>query len=155
VPEYNLIVRNFLGLHFSPTTLVRFGTNVIGPPPEEKMMIDASMHASHELGSFKFTYVIQATDLTGQYEVPLEGRAGAGLELTYKNYFGRSLFQLRAGWGRGYPSLGFGIIGKKIQLDGTWYTQDVGAFYHEYGDPRLLLQFRFRIGTPQELGDRK
>jgi hypothetical protein len=151
-PEYNLVIRNLLGLQFSSTSLVSFGTNNSGPPPSESMMVDGSMHGQFELSKqFGLTYVLQATDLTGQYESPWQGRFGLGLELTIKNYYGRGLYQLRAGLGNGYPAIGLGIVGRHIQFDASWYTQDVGTFYHEYGDQRILLQVRFRVGKPPEL----
>lgn len=147
--KITLVARNLLGTRFGSSSLLPVGVNNIGPPANENMVVDAAVSSGFSISDgLGVNYVFQVTDATGQYGAPLLARPGLGVEFNLKSAYGRNLFQLRLGWGSGYPSVGLGIRASESEFDLTMYTQDVGRFYHEYGDQRIALQFTFRLGKP-------
>ena len=46
--------------------------------------------------------------------------------------------------GEGYPSAGVGFKMKKGELNLTWFSEEIGTYYHSQRDVRFMFQYQMR-----------
>ena len=140
LPSVNFVGRNLLTAKFSSFSLLPLARNSSGPPPDEQATYDVSFSVQPKLGSGSYVnFVLEYRDVTNVSGVSLWGRAVAGTEFSIKDSF-----FIRGGWGGGYPSAGIGIRKKGGEFALTWYSEEVGAGYHDLRDQRFLMQYQVR-----------
>jgi hypothetical protein len=140
LPSFNVVARNVATAKFRSNTLFELAKNPNGLPPDEPMTVDGSVSIQPKVGQGGiFNLVLQYRDATNRSQVPIWGRLAAGGEFGF-----REQFFLRGGWGSGYPNVGVGFKRRGGEFSLTWYSEELGAGYHQQRDIRFLVHYQMR-----------
>ncbi|OFZ83024.1 MAG: hypothetical protein A2583_13260 [Bdellovibrionales bacterium RIFOXYD1_FULL_53_11] len=140
LPAFNIVARNVMGAKFDKRPLYSFAENSTIRPKDEPMTLDASLSMEPKTGAGgKFNLAFQYRDITNQSGMLILGRLSLGVEFAFRNSF-----FLRVGWGSAYLDAGFGMRREKSDLSVSWYAEEFGNIYHDFGDRRIMLQYQYR-----------
>jgi len=141
LPAFNLVARNIGGVSYTTSSLVPFGENTAGAPPDEESSFDASFSFQSKIGKGGYyNFVLQARDLTNRSNMPWGVRAAFGFEVSFRD----NLF-FRVGYGSGYPSAGIALRRKKSEFSLSWYSEELGTAIDRNRNINILLQYQLRV----------
>jgi hypothetical protein len=140
LPQLNLVGRNLGGTAFTGPMLIPYAQNSGGTPATEPMTFDASFSLQPKIDSGVYAnFLVQFKDMTARTGTSILGRLCGGMEISLRDFI-----MLRAGWGQGYPSAGLGFKMKKGEFGVTWYSEEIGTYYHAQRDLRYMFQYQMR-----------
>jgi len=147
IPQVDVVVRNLLGVEFSPHSLIQFTDNPPGVPASEPMMIETTFSGRYKISqTATWGYSIEISDALGASGIPVFGRLGAGLELAFaKDY------AFRGGWQLGYPTFGLELNSGTHAFSISIFSKDAGNHYHELEDRRIAIQYQFILEKKKPL----
>jgi hypothetical protein len=141
LPEWNVVVRNIGGAHYTGTKLYSFSANPAGTPTTDPMSIDTSFSIQPKLGNgTSVNLVFEEKDITNKSKISIMDRLAFGTEWVV-----RRTFFLRGGFGNGYPSAGFGIKTPGGELSFSWSSVELSDTYHGDRDIEYTLQYQMRV----------
>jgi hypothetical protein len=141
LPSLNVVARNVAGAHYTTSTLFSVAKNTSGPPADDPMSIDASFSIQPRIaqGAY-FNWIVQMRDLTNASGTPFLVRMTAGLEIVIKDYF-----NIRGGFGSGYPSAGIGLKSKRGEFSISWYSEELGTSWHANQNEKFIFNYQLRV----------
>jgi hypothetical protein len=141
LPQFNVVVRNVLGLRYTLPRLFSFSRNSSGTPADEPMTIDLGASMQPKIGAGAFlNLAIVWRDFTDESGMHWLGRIAAGGEFSFRNQF-----FIRGGWGSGYLHAGIGLRRKTADLSLSWFAEEFGDSYHAQEDRRYMLHYQIRV----------
>ncbi len=140
-PSINFVARNVGGLSFNRDPLMNLANDSIGAPTDVPATYDLAYGMHFKLTSGGAVHVAaEYRDILGASGESILSRTALGLEVDIG-----SKFQIRGGVGAARLSYGFGLRGRKSDLQLVWYGEDWGPGLLTNGDPRWALQWRARL----------
>lgn len=140
LPAINVVARNVGGLKYQPLSLVPIGGSATETPADEEMSLDAAFSLHPRLGKgSELNFVAQYRDVSNTSGTGVLTRASLGMELNL-----RETIFLRAGFGSGAPSAGFGLKTNSADFSFAWFTEEIGTGSSSLKDTRFMLQFQIR-----------
>jgi len=131
VPSFSAVVRDVGNTKYFGGSLNR----------TQKMSLDVGMgHLTYVGKAIDFRWGVDFRDVMNQTKTNRMRRIFSGAEL--------KLFQamsLRAGFGQGSLSAGFGVKLKRINVDFSWYSAEMGNRLRDDVDSRYVLQFTWSL----------
>ena len=141
LPTFDFVVRDAFNTHYRSASILHFTPNPSGTPEVDPMSFDFGFSVHPRLGNGStLHFTITDRDVTNRSDDSLLGRLAIGAEVEF-----RRIFFLRGGWGSGYPSAGIGFRQVDADMSLAWFSQEIGASYHDTRDTRLMLQYQMRL----------
>lgn len=141
LPRFSAVARNMGGARYRSTSLMKVAKNPSGPPPTEKMSIDASIglepRVTHKT---KLNMNFEYRDATNTSGTPLAMRAAIGLELGLNDFF-----FLRTGMAGGYPTFGLGIRRPHADINFTYYSESLSKRFRGPKEAIYMFQYQARV----------
>ncbi len=143
LPEFNLVARNVGNLRFYGFSLLPLSQSTTnqGTPNSEPMTLDAAFNMIVKFaGRSHINFSFVARDFTNRSSTSPIMRAAFGAEFVFAD----SLF-LRAGFGSGYPSFGFGLKSPTAEFGAAVFSEETTSTYHGFRDLKYMMQYQARV----------
>ncbi len=140
LPTFGIVARNIGGVSFG-SSVVSLSSSSVGGPSLVRASYDGGFAWQSRDRSNRFTFDADYRDILNSTSTPTLRHVNTGAEMELSK-----IFYLRAGFGRGYWTAGFGLHGKNGSIELGSYAEELSdSGYHVQEDRRVAIQFGNRF----------